>query len=416
MPAEFQTILPSNATGFERALEQVSGERWQGLDLDIVRRAKDPWTCPEHLLPYLAHERSVDIWDEDWPAWKKRAVIASAPEDHRRKGTLDGMARYLRMVGAGIDHVWRPPSGYRLGRGMSEAERLAWLSRYPELRVYRGRRRFDLHGFLLGRRFIAGHGAALAPDDAAAFAIPQAWLHDRGVETKLVVARREPVRRRAIVEEAIEVRVPARLNGHVIGLAFLGGAFLGRDDAQTRVYTLTTRQEQQIDGGSRLAVDVLRPDLDAIDVRSEFVRERFLLNGLVEARARIGRAFLVPDRAVDHIYTRTRLFDPARPLVARDGGGAVIGRDYINIAHHTARIRVRIRQPLPRRGLLVGSFMRGRLAPRKDKPLTITLGAMRSAKRLSEKVLAQTTTTTRATISNGLEIGAFTIGELRRII
>lgn len=416
MPVEFQTILPANATGFERALEQVSGERWPALDVDIVRRTKDPWACPEHLLPYLAYERSVDIWDEDWPTWKKRAVIASAPQDHRRKGTLDGMARYLRIVGASIDHVWRPPSGYRLGRGMTEAERLAWLSRYPELRIYRGRRRFALRGLVLKRRFIAGRGAVLAPDDAAAYAIPQAFLHDRGIETKLVVARREPIRRRAIVEEAVEVRVPKAMRGMVLGHSFAGSALLGVDDAAARVYTLVTRQQQEIADGSVLAVDVLRPDLAVIDVRSQFVRERFALNGLVDSRSRIGRAFLVPDRAVDHIYTRTRLFDPTRPLVARHGGGAVIGRDLVNIAHHTARIRVRIRQQMPRRGMMVGAFLRGRLVPRQDRALTLTLGAMRSAKRLSDKVLAHTQTTTRATISNGLEIGAFTIGELRRVI
>lgn len=414
--AEFDTVLPQGATAWERTLEQTSGERWRMLDVDIVTRAKDPWRVPEHLLPYLAYERSVDIWDEDWPILKKRAVVASAPEDHRPKGTLDGIRRYLRIAGASISHVWRPPSGYRLGRGMTEAERLAWLARYPELRVYRGRRRFDMRGFVLGCRFITGHGAALAPDDAEVYAIPQAWLYDRGVETKLVTSRREPLRQRMVVEEAIEVRMPKPVRGFVVGHGFIRGAFLGLDDAASRVYSLVTRETQEIADGSRLSVDVLRPDLDAIDVRSEFVRERFPLNGLVEARARIGRAFLVPDRAVDHIYTSTRLFDPSRPLPARDGSGAVIGRDYINIAHHNARIRVRIRQILPRHGMLVGSFLRGRLSPRQDGQLMLTLSAMRSARRLSDKVLADTRTTDRATISNGLAIGAFTIGETREVI
>lgn len=416
MMGEFQSILPSNSTPWERAIEQVSGERWATLDIDIIRRAKDPWTCPEHLLPYLAYERSVDIWDEDWPLLKKRSVIASAPEDHRRKGTLDGMRRYVRIAGADIAHVWRPPAGFRLGRGMTEAERLAWLARYPELRIYRGRRRFALHGFLVGRRFIAGRGAVLVPDDAEAYAIPQAYLYDRGVETKLLTVRREPLRARAIVEEAIEVRVPKPLRGAVIGRSFVGSAYFGREDAAARVYSLVTRGEQELPGGSRLAVDVLRPDFAAIDVRSEYVRERFAFNGLVAGRTRIGRAFLVPDRAVEHIYTRTRLYDPSRPLLPRDGSGAALGRDYINIAHHTARIRVRIRQQLPRHGLLVGGFLRGRLSPRQDKALELTLGAMRSAKRLSDKILADTRTTDRATISNGLDIGAFTIGEMREVI
>ena len=82
MTAEFTSILPSSS--WSKAVEQASGERWDALDIDIIRRAKDPRTCPAHLLNFLAFERSVDIWDENWPEEKKRQVIADAPEDHRR--------------------------------------------------------------------------------------------------------------------------------------------------------------------------------------------------------------------------------------------------------------------------------------------------------------------------------------------
>lgn len=426
MPDDFQSLLPSNSTPWERAVEQTSGERWDDFDVDVIRRARDPWTCPKHLLPFLAFERSVDIWSDKWPEFKQRSVIASAPADHKIKTTEAGIRRYLHIADAELLHVRTPPSGYRMGRSMTPQEREQWLAQYPEIRVYRARRRFDMNGLVLGRSFLKGrssHGPSfMAPDNAEAYAVPQAYLYDRGIETKLTTYRREPLRRKAVVEEAIEVRIPKALGGLVLGRSFIGGqgvhgpSFFQKDDAAYRVYTLVTREQQEIANTSRLAIDIARPDMEPLDVRSQFVRERFTVKGLLLGRRRIGVAYLVPDRAVDHIYTRTRLYDPNRPLPRRSGGGAVIGRDYINIAHHTARMRVSIREKQPRRAFVVGGFLRGFIPPHQDEAYKLAFQAIRSAKRLSDKTLVETRTMDHATISNGLAVGTFTIGEMRKVI
>lgn len=419
MAAEVELLIP-DPTPWEKAVEQTSAERWRDLDIGIIHRARDPWTAPGHLLNFLAFNRSVDIWSEDWGDVKKRAVIFSAPMDHRKKGTKGGLRRYLQIAGAELLTVRTPPSGYRMGRAMTDAEREAWLSQYPEIRIYRGRRRFDMNGLVLRRSFIGGrssHGPSwLAPDDALSYAIPQAYLYDRGVETRLITIRRDVARRQEIVEQTLEIRVPKVMHGLYLGRKFIRARPLHKDDAVDRVYTIRTQQTQTVIDSTKLAIDLARPDLDPIDIRSEFVAERFVLHGLVCGRRRLGRTFLAPETATDHLFTRTRLFDPLRPLPRRSSGGAVIGRDYINIAHHNARIRVRINEKLPRRGLIIGKHLVGFIPPHIDAAYKLAMAAIRASKRLSDKILVETTTKDHVTVQNGLKVGTFKIGEMREVI
>lgn len=137
MQGEFISTMPTGSTPLELAVEQASGERWGQLHVGVIQASKDPWTCPEHLLNFLAFERSVDIWDESWPVAKKRQVIADAPEDHRRKGTLDGILRYVRHVGGTIERAITAPQGFYLTPGWSAQEQAQFLARLDQVRVHR---------------------------------------------------------------------------------------------------------------------------------------------------------------------------------------------------------------------------------------------------------------------------------------
>ena len=106
----FQSILPTNSTAFERSLEQASGERWDDLYVEIVRRFKDPWSCPPHLLNFLAFERSVDIWNSDWSEERKREAIDRAPRLHRLKGTRRGLEDAIALTDARLRDVIVPPA------------------------------------------------------------------------------------------------------------------------------------------------------------------------------------------------------------------------------------------------------------------------------------------------------------------
>lgn len=91
-------VLPPNATPLERALAAIDG-RLLELPSDIIRASKDPSRAPAHLLPHLAWERSVDVWDPSWPDDLKRRVILASYLVHRYKGTRFAVEEALAALG-----------------------------------------------------------------------------------------------------------------------------------------------------------------------------------------------------------------------------------------------------------------------------------------------------------------------------
>jgi phage tail P2-like protein len=93
------SLLPPNATAFERALEASAARI---LDVETPADIDDPATCPAYVLPWLAFGLSVDTWDADWTEADKRAAIADSMELHRRKGTRMSvevvLARFDRLA------------------------------------------------------------------------------------------------------------------------------------------------------------------------------------------------------------------------------------------------------------------------------------------------------------------------------
>ncbi|MBB4266888.1 phage tail protein I [Roseospira visakhapatnamensis] len=98
MGPDVTPLMPPNASGLERALDQVLA-RIEHVDLSPIRALKDPATCPAHLLPWLAWERSVDTWSATLTEAQRRAVIAAAPRLHRIKGTPAAIQLGLQAVG-----------------------------------------------------------------------------------------------------------------------------------------------------------------------------------------------------------------------------------------------------------------------------------------------------------------------------
>lgn len=68
---KFRSLLPPSAIHPERAQEQASSEQITDLDTNMVRKVKNPDTCPAHLLPWLAWEFAVDSWEEAWTEEEK---------------------------------------------------------------------------------------------------------------------------------------------------------------------------------------------------------------------------------------------------------------------------------------------------------------------------------------------------------
>ena len=103
------TLLPPSTSRTERNLA-TTGANAQQLPIPF-RSLWSPWTCPAHLLPYLAASWSVDRWDDKWPAATKRQVIANSYFVHSRKGTIGAIRRVVEPLGylQAVAQQWRRP-------------------------------------------------------------------------------------------------------------------------------------------------------------------------------------------------------------------------------------------------------------------------------------------------------------------
>lgn len=87
-------LLPPNSTPLERALDSLEVETLTAMPVP-VGTVWSPAACPAELLPWLAWGLSIDIWDSGWTESQKRAAIATAIDDQRRKGTRAALRRAL---------------------------------------------------------------------------------------------------------------------------------------------------------------------------------------------------------------------------------------------------------------------------------------------------------------------------------
>lgn len=97
--SKYISILPSNSTPLERAIEQ-SIVSTQQLKIEI-NLLWNPDKCLEHLLPWLAWAYSVDVWDDQWPEQTKRNVIKASLRVHSQKGSIGSIKRALHAAGYG---------------------------------------------------------------------------------------------------------------------------------------------------------------------------------------------------------------------------------------------------------------------------------------------------------------------------
>ncbi len=91
-----KTLLPPNSTDLERKLAEVGED---AFDLPSVRVIKDIDHVPSQFLPFIAWQRSVDYWDENWQEALKRKVIKESRDLHRLKGTPAAIKKALEPFG-----------------------------------------------------------------------------------------------------------------------------------------------------------------------------------------------------------------------------------------------------------------------------------------------------------------------------
>jgi len=390
MPADVTPLVP-NASPWERAMEQVSGTRWAALDIAAIARSKDPWTCDESALPFLAFELSVDLWDDAWPVEKKRWAVANAIRLHRLKGTEAGAAAHLALAGSRLVRAVTPPSKTFIGASLTDDERRAWLARFPQLRIYpyiaTRQARFGNFSNAAGGLGKAFAGRIFPHDTGARDRFRrEAWLFEPRDGSLTLLTHRVVTRHRFGGEavQAQEIVLPAvRSTAWYAGDAPKAKRFFGRSGITQRVVTIRTPLTYGYSIGQEQYFTV-PPGLDPIDIRPAMVREEGpVTHGTFFAGRPLVRGFLPPSRAWRRIYEQVHLHDPERlPL----GGPPTthLRGTRLSFPVKTAHVRAEIRARRSARAF--GRFAGGYLIPGDRRPLDAAVRALAASKALSDRI------------------------------
>ena len=128
-------LLPRWRGPYEVAALQAMIDAWP-LDVDAIARESDPMRCAADKLPFLAFDRGLVVWNDDWPEAKKRRYVRDAWIYKRLEGTPLGVEAYLNLAdGAVIREVLPPSDAFAIpdDGGLTHAQVLALM---PQLRLY----------------------------------------------------------------------------------------------------------------------------------------------------------------------------------------------------------------------------------------------------------------------------------------
>lgn len=180
------SLLPPNATRFERAVERALA-RMAAIETPVAT-LMDPAAIDATVLPFLAWHLSIDRWDADWSEATKRAAVASAIADQRRKGTpasveavladfdaLLTLVEWHRMTPRGRPHTFeiRLPLGSAGGKRATAAFAERIVEEVARVKPARS------HGTLIQLAASAGIVQSLAAGATAGFArLDTTAVHD----------------------------------------------------------------------------------------------------------------------------------------------------------------------------------------------------------------------------------------------
>lgn len=375
-------ILPKNATRYERVMG-LQVERLLELDVDRIRNLWDPWTCDPADLPYLAWALSVDIWDPNWPVAKKRSVVANSLKHHRLKGTRAGIETYLGLVGVEIKKLITPDTRLFSGPSLTRDQREAWLSKLPQVRIYRAYSR----GLPGNRLFCGGslqsrfrEGRFPQPSSALQRLRPRVdWVvNDKPVDSKIV----------EIDVNTYQIFIDTKDHGSVFSNQRpKGHRFYRPSTAAKRILTVTPVSVSPW----RTA---LGPTLTPVTSEPELVAQRHPVGPGVFTAMRPKRHFLVPSRARFHMYQRFAVDDGSSPAKRPSIRFSGVGR--YGYPGHKAELTLRLREPLDLRKARLGgqpTAAQRFLMPHNPEPMRRAKAAIVAAKRLSDKIVVRTDTT-----------------------
>ena len=92
-------LLYRSATGLEKAMADVDGERLIGTYAEIIADQWDPYRISYNNLPYLGYAMGVMLWEEGWTESTQREWIERQFEYKSLRGTQAGIEMALNYCG-----------------------------------------------------------------------------------------------------------------------------------------------------------------------------------------------------------------------------------------------------------------------------------------------------------------------------
>ena len=410
-----QTLLPPNHTPFEEAFD-LTGARIDELPVDAAKLVR-PWEIPATHLAWLAWGLSVDLWEPEWSEEKHRGLAARALPMHARKGTQASLAEHIRIMGADPRRFIVPPAKTFLMEALTEAERDAFLSRFPQLRIYpfvaRGTYRFGhFTSSAFGRAKAYLDASCIKDVGASSRFIRTARLWDRGAETTLTI--------RAVTPEGVGRFQAAAFDEVVLGAKPTKAlhldapptarAFLVDDFGVAQRLIRIPRDASYDYRLGRETYTTSYPNADLVDVRPQSVAERH--EGQPTALYATRRQFIAGKHlpttiAWQHIYERWHIHDTDRVPDVRVRS-THLGFTRLGMPPYHAEIRTRISGTQAPR--TAGLFVTGHLVTGNRKPISQIREAVRVSRSLRDRILFDTKTYRLPRVGDRLKAGTVTLG------
>ena len=264
------------ASGLEKSMADVDGERLIGTYAEIIHDQWDPYKISYNNLPYLGYAMGVMLWEEGWSESTQREWVARQFEYKSLRGTQAGIEMALHYSGRDfvgpqgytVQQALRPPQAFFASPSMSKEAYDFWIHLLPELRFtfYEGVG-WDGVDVLYVRD--GGVNDFVGLDDGEALHGRKAYLRIRGVDYPLeIYTFTKEINGRTSVDFE-RVAIPGRA-----GPAYLQDDFVNDEQfvcAETvKPQLVTVRIDASYNHEqSQLHLDTILPGMEPIDVRYE---------------------------------------------------------------------------------------------------------------------------------------------------
>lgn len=339
-------ILPVNTLPIEDVLEQVAVLTLKEIDVDSLRRMRDPYLTSVSHLPFLAWGRGVDLWRDNWPEWKKRRITAEIYGMKGLKGTLPGIDKYLSYVDAEIYDAVIPPVGVFLIDQPRESLEL-WKSQFPELRLYPYSIPGERPCFAIGNglRTVPGYvgGFFMLENPAARYYGRRATIVEEGVEREIRSFDQMGTWGSDAAIDVTTFAIPADAspNDTMIDNFYIGHSYISEKNRGR----LITIGRDGVAGAGQIPAGI--ESITPLSIAPERVHQKHdgrILETFLSSESKTGvnHTFIYSDASSQHIYDRWRLLGEEKVKFGSIGLLApFVDYSYLGLDPFTALLRVK---------------------------------------------------------------------------